>query len=255
MSQQPSPEMRSAPSQQERPSGIDWSFIVLILLGLTFVLQSMRGPNPFVNWWSTFILLPALALVAAAWVAYEQSGSRFTLLARVLLSVGVIVMTVALMFLFDVSWALGWPFMLIVPSLAVVVNGVLQRWDSGDVTRAGIINTIVWTGASAALLGGGFLFNNLGFIDVRASFGAFQWWGVFILLPGVGALRNALRIFRVNSLSIAAQLLFALGLAACVQGTLILLGALWNDWLWWSIVVASVGVTMLSSIVRRQSIS
>jgi hypothetical protein len=75
------------------------------------------------------------------------------------------------------------------------------------------------------------------------------------LLPGVGALRNALRIFRVNSLSIAAQLLFALGLAACVQGTLILLGALWNDWLWWSIVVASVGVTMLSSIVRRQSIS
>jgi hypothetical protein len=254
MSQKPLSEKQLDSMQQERLSGIDWSFVALMLLGLTFVLQSMRGPNSLENWWSIFILLPALACVATAWIAYAQSGYRFTLLARGALSIGTILLTVALMFLFDVNWAIGWPLMLIVPSLTVVANGVLQRWDRGDVVWMSIINTIVWAGASAALLGVSFLLNNLGIVDLRASFGEFQWWGVFILLPGIGALRNALRIFRSNRVNISAQLLFALGLATCVQGTLTLLNVHWDGWLWWPIVAASLGMTMVGSAVRRLSI-
>ncbi len=228
--------------QPRRRSGAALAGLILMALGATFLLQALGWLGPNFNWWAIFILIPALSALWAAGVAFSRGGNRFNAGVRGSLGGGLIILAVALMFLLGLDWGVWWPLMLIVPGLAIFINGFSDSSNAG-VTALQHMN--FWTGAAVAGLGTTFLLDNLHAISLRALFGAFQWWGIFILIPGVGALWNAAVVFWKNDrrFSLAARGLLAAGLATCAVAAVALLGLDWN--LLTPIILIAAGVVML----------
>lgn len=114
----------------ERPTGVSrqrgpaWlAGAVLIILGVIFLVLNLTGFS-IENWWAVFILIPAFGSLAAAWRMYQSSGGRFTPAARGPLIGGLILLTVASVFLFDLDWGAIWPVFLIVIGVAVLLTSL-----------------------------------------------------------------------------------------------------------------------------------
>jgi hypothetical protein len=233
---------------QPRRGGIWWG-LVLVAIGAIFLLQNIGAISEHFNWWAVFILVPALSALSGAWFAFERS-KRFDAAVRSALGGGLIILTVALMFMFGVDWNRWWPLMLIVPGFTIFING-FPDYRPGP-AMGGLIGFSLWAGASIMLLGATFLANNLSLINLHSLFGSFQWWGIFILIPGIGALFNALMVFirSDNHVTLAAQGFFILGLVICAVSALVLLGLDWN--LLAPIMVIAVGIGFLTSYMVRR---
>ncbi len=205
--------------------GIWWG-LVLVAIGGIFLLQNL-GVTQHFNWWAVFILVPALSALSGAWFAFERSR-RFDAAVRSAIGGGLTILTVALMFMFNLDWSVWWPVMLIVPGFTIFINGFPD--DRPGPAISGLIGLSLWAGAAIMLLGAAFLANNLDLVHLYTLFGTFQWWGIFILIPGIGALVNALVVFikSGNRLVLAAQGLLILGLVICAVAVLVLLGLNWN---------------------------
>ena len=167
--------------------------LLLILAGTAFL-----GAAQFFNrenWWAVFILLPALGLLGAAALAASLARGAFTSWARLALGAGLVVLAVALMFTLDLDWGVAWPVMVIVPGLALMLNGFTKpRLRLGSLLGA-TAAMFFWIGATVALLGGAFLLDQTGRISLDTFFGVTRWWSFFILLPGLGALLTAFAIY------------------------------------------------------------
>jgi hypothetical protein len=233
---------------QRRRGGIWWG-LVLVAIGAIFLLQNIGALSQHFNWWAIFILVPALSALSGAWFAFDHS-KRFDAGVRSALGGGLIILTVALMFMFNMDWGLWWPLMLIVPGLTIFMNGFPD--NRPGIAASGWIGLSLWVGASVMLLGATFLANNLNLINLHTLFGAFAWWGFFILIPGIGALINALVVFvkSDNHLSIASQGLFFLGLVICAVAALALFGLNWN--LLAPIMIIAIGIGFLVSYMVRR---
>lgn len=94
--------------------------VVLILLGLVFLLQNIGGFS-LQNWWAIFILIPALGSFASAWNAYQVSGG-FSRAVRGPLIGGLFLTTIALIFLFNISFGIYWPVLLILGGLLILAT-------------------------------------------------------------------------------------------------------------------------------------
>src|SRR6185436_16765888 len=115
--------------------------------------------------------------------------------ARLCLGAGLVVLAVALMFTLDLNWGSAWPVMVIVPGLALMLNGFTKpRLRLGSLLGS-TAAMFFWIGATVALLGGAFLLDATGRISLDTFFGVTRWWSFFILLPGVGALLTAFAIY------------------------------------------------------------
>ena len=99
--------------------------VVLIALGLIFLAQNMTG-FAWGNWWALFILIPAGFACARAWQAYQAAG-RLTREASGPFVGGLVLTTVALIFLFELSWGLLWPVFLILGGIAVLLGALGNR--------------------------------------------------------------------------------------------------------------------------------
>jgi len=231
-----------AVDRPQRRSGAALAGLILMALGATFLLQSLGLLGRNFNWWAIFILIPALTTLWAAGVAFSRGGMRFNAAVRGSLGGGLIILAVALMFLLGLDWGVWWPLMLIVPGLAIFINGFS---DSANVSAAALANMNFWTGVAVAGLGTAFLLNNLHALSLRALFGAFQWWGIFVLIPGLGALFNAGVVFWKSGrrFNLAARGLLAAGLATCAVAAVALLGLDWN--LLTPIILIAAGLVML----------
>jgi hypothetical protein len=228
-----------------------WVGVVLIFLGTVFILQQFGLVGRGFNWWAVFILIPALGALSTAWALYRRS-ERFDAGVRSALGTGLVVLTVALMFLLDFDWGIWWPLMLIVPGAALLLtclpepdgllNQYLPRW----------LNLGVWCSLSVIGLGVGFLLQNLGVVNYHSLFGSFQWWGVFILIPGIGALLNALAAYRSNGsqTSWTSQSLLIIGAATCCVAVLTLLGLAWN--LLTPLLLIVIGLALLLGIFGKR---
>jgi cation transport ATPase len=97
--------------------------IVLILLGLVFLLQNIGGFS-LQNWWAVFILIPALGSFASAWNTYQNSGG-FTAAVRGPLVGGLFLTAIALIFLFNISFGIYWPVLLIIGGLLILASVLL----------------------------------------------------------------------------------------------------------------------------------
>ena len=97
--------------------------LILILLGGIFLLNNMTGFE-LRNWWALFILIPAVGSFARAYDRYRQAGSVDKHARQALLG-GVILTAVAAVFLFNLSWTLFGPVLLILFGLTLLGNEFL----------------------------------------------------------------------------------------------------------------------------------
>lgn len=103
--------------------------VALIGVGLFLLWQNWYGMM-VQNWWALFILLPAAGCLAAAWRVWREENGGFTLRLLAPLAIGLMLLAVTLIFLFDyaVNWAFVLPVLFIGFGILVIV-GVLMRRD------------------------------------------------------------------------------------------------------------------------------
>jgi hypothetical protein len=128
----------------------------------------------------------------------------------------------------------------------VFLNG-FGRPSSG----AGFASVSLWIGLGAMFLGAGFLVDNLHILNPQSYFGQYQWWAVAILIPGIGAVINAMAAFVVSGkFSGTVFGLTIFGLLVTATGVVALIGISWN--LLGPILLIVVGISVLLGIFSRR---
>ena len=95
--------------------------LVLITIGLLFLLNNFFDVGLIENWWALFILIPALVKLNEAWRRYKLAG-HWTGAAGSALTGALIVGAVAMIFLFELSWGLFWPVLLIIFGVGILLK-------------------------------------------------------------------------------------------------------------------------------------
>ncbi len=181
----------TAPRATNGRRWLRWNGLLLVGLGALTSLAALTARAD--NWWAIFIFAPALIFFLTAAFAYGRAPRLSDWSVRVNLSLGVVVATVAVIFALGLDWGYAWTLMLIVPGLAFALNS-LTRQPAGS-AALGWARFTGSLGLSVTALGVVFLGQQLGFYDLTRIFGAFGWWGFFILVPGLVALLGALAVF------------------------------------------------------------
>jgi hypothetical protein len=232
-------EFENKPRHSRRYSSIWWG-IVLIFVGVIFLAQRAGWLGPQYNWWALFIFIPAIGSLSGAFYAFQSSG-RFNAAVRSSLGSGLVILTVAFIFLFGLNWAVYWPLMVIVGGFSMLLSGFNMRE---------ILSMSFWIGLGAMVLGAGFLAMNLNWYDVQAAFSPNRWWGIPILIPAGGALINAL-IAGVRGRGFGTVIgLITFGVMVAATGIVAFLGLDWN--LLAPVLLIMVGVGILLGIFSRK---
>ena len=109
---------------RSKPDSRPWiGGVILIILGVIFLLQNVRGFY-LNNWWALFILIPAFGSFADAWTNYRQAG-RLTRRGRGALISGGVFLLLTATFLFNWNWGLVLPVLLIVWGVTLLLNSLL----------------------------------------------------------------------------------------------------------------------------------
>ncbi len=159
-----------------------WFGILLILAGFIIFAQQAGWLGPRFNWWALFILIPAFGSLTGAYYSY-QATRRFNAAVRSGLGSAIILFTLTFIFLLGLDWSVWWPLMIIAPAVSVLLNGFGSREG---------LNMAFWIGLGALYLGMGFLGINTGWMDLAQRFDPYNWWGIAILIPALGAFVSAL---------------------------------------------------------------
>jgi hypothetical protein len=128
---EPEPFDRRAARRERREEGLAdpsrggaWvAGFILIILGAVFLMRNTGIFNfPLRNWWALFILIPAVGALDTALRVYRRAGNQLNRVARSSLLVGLVLVFVTVMFLFEISWAFFGPLLLILVGIALIVN-------------------------------------------------------------------------------------------------------------------------------------
>jgi len=115
-------QYEEAPATARRESNRSWlPGLILIVLGIIFLADNYYSFRFFDNWWALFILIPAFTNLSRAWRRYQAAG-HWTADARGSLIGGLIITLVALIFLFELSWTLFWPLILIIMGIGLLLR-------------------------------------------------------------------------------------------------------------------------------------
>ena len=142
-------------------------------------------------------------------MAWSGNG-RFSFFPRFSIGTGLVIVTVALMFLLNLNWEVWWPLMIILPGVATWLVGGAK----GSVGLTAVIRLGRWLGFMMVLLGLTFLADQTNLINLQALFGNFHWWSFFIFIPGVGAFVEGWRVMRQATWAATGCSLRASGLSA-----------------------------------------
>lgn len=111
-------------SAVEREEHRGWILgLVLIGLGMLFLLNNFFNITLIDNWWALFILIPAGANLNRAWSRYQAAG-RWTADARGSLVGGLLISAIAFIFLFNLSFGLFWPVLLIILGVGLLLKAM-----------------------------------------------------------------------------------------------------------------------------------
>ena len=162
--------------------------VLLASLGLVTLARNIFSSPQEFHWWASFIVLPALFFFGSAWVlARQRFSSRISL---VLLGLGLIVLTVAAIFLLNLAWERWWPLMLITPALTLLILGLPNLAPAQKPAVTAWVSLLAWVGLSTLLLGLTFLAGNFQRIDLQVLQHSWGWWSIFILICALGATFN-----------------------------------------------------------------
>lgn len=96
--------------------------VILIAVGVVFLLRNFLG-FALDNWWALFILIPAVLNFGRAWNSYQRHG-RLSASGRGALIGGLLISTVAFVFLLNLSWGTVWPVFIIIIGIGALLNGL-----------------------------------------------------------------------------------------------------------------------------------
>ena len=109
------------PERAEKERHMSWlPGAILIAIGSYFLLNNFTDFH-LNNWWALFILIPAFGSFGKALNEIRATG-RINGEARGALIGGSILLLVASAFLFNLDWALIWPFFLIIGGLGALIG-------------------------------------------------------------------------------------------------------------------------------------
>ena len=94
---------------------------VLIIVGGLFLLGNFLPGTVVANWWAAFILIPALYSLNRARRSYQRHG-RLTPGGRSSLIGGLLILTVALIFLLGLDWGVVWPVFIIIIGVSILLQ-------------------------------------------------------------------------------------------------------------------------------------
>lgn len=104
----------------------NWTFpVMLILFGIVFLLSNL-GIFVLHNWWALFLWFPAVGALEKAWKTWRSRGHITRRVRRHLVGAAVWGL-IGGAFLFDLSWGVIWPLLIIVWGVGLLLQEVSQR--------------------------------------------------------------------------------------------------------------------------------
>ena len=116
-------------SSNEQPHARLWVALggaSLIVMGVIFLLQNFTSLQ-FGNWWIIFLVIPLIGLWARAWVLYQNSSRRFTRPVANAVLMGLMLLVIVLIFLFNLDWGKIWPIFLIAAGVGSILANLSAR--------------------------------------------------------------------------------------------------------------------------------
>ncbi|MEP6693752.1 MAG: hypothetical protein ABJB39_03820 [Chloroflexota bacterium] len=101
-----------------------WLAATLILIGVVFLLRNYSGLE-IGHWWALFILIPAAATLARAYTSW-RSGIHPSAVSGQLIA-GLVMVSVAAIFLLDLQWSKVWPVFLILIGIGALLPSLIAR--------------------------------------------------------------------------------------------------------------------------------
>jgi hypothetical protein len=102
--------------------------LLLVLLGVVFLLQtSGYFTIQLQNWGALFILIPVVAAFDRAYREYRFAGNQLTAQARGAAMVGIVLIIVTVVILFNLNWAIYGPVLIILVGLGLLSNVVFPN--------------------------------------------------------------------------------------------------------------------------------
>jgi O-antigen/teichoic acid export membrane protein len=96
---------------------------LLVIFGAIFLLQNYFSYTiPLKNWGALFILIPAIVAFDRSYRIYRTAGNRFTAAALGAAVVGLILLAVTVVILFNLNWAIWGPVLAIVAGLGLLLG-------------------------------------------------------------------------------------------------------------------------------------
>ena len=102
--------------------------VLLIVLGGAFLMQNIGTfIIPLKNWGALFILIPAIGALERAFRYYRNADNQLTTQAGGALLVGLVLIIITALILFDLNWTLNGPILVILVGIGILVNSMLVK--------------------------------------------------------------------------------------------------------------------------------
>ncbi|MEE4195639.1 MAG: hypothetical protein V2J07_10620 [Anaerolineae bacterium] len=211
--------------------------LAMIAVGAAVILSQLGILSTGFNWWAIFILVPGLGFLSGA-LDMLISNRRISSGVRSMFGTGILVLTVGGMFLFALDWSDYWPLILIAVGFSMFLNGFVGKKDFKSVVGRWFNRYGLWTGLSVMGLGAAFLLRTLGIFSMSDWYREWAqsfttvtdgWWGLFLLLPGIGGLLHALIIILGSKrFPFAAIMLAVSGIGCLAVAVVAAMGLKWQ---------------------------
>lgn len=211
--------------------------LAMITVGAAVILSQLGILSTGYNWWAIFILVPGLGFLSGA-LDMLITKRRISSGVRSMFGTGLLVLTVAGMFLFDLNWGDYWSLILIVVGFSMFLNGFAGKKDHKSVIGRWFERYGWWTGLCVMGLGAAFLLRTLGIFSMSAWYREWAlqftsvtdgWWGLFLFLPGFGGLLHALIIILASKRFPFPAIMLAVSGIGCLSVAIVAsMGLKWN---------------------------